>query len=80
MAAKPRPYIDFKLYLTRLPDEKSACHVALLPTPEVGETITPVTAPLEEIPPPDVLQWLAAKKATFGSMVALGRSGQLPAA
>jgi hypothetical protein len=73
MAAKPRPYIDFKLYLTRLPDEKTACQVALLPTPEVGETIAPVTVPLEEIPPSDVLQWLAAKKATFGSMVALGK-------
>ena len=73
MVTKPRPYIDFKLYLTRPDDGKSACQVALLPTPEVGETINPVTVPLEEKPPIDALQWLAAKQGTFGSMVALGK-------
>jgi len=73
MATKPRPYLDFNLYLTRPPDGKSACQVALLPTPEVGETITPVAVPLEESPPPDALQLLAAKQGTFGSMVALGK-------
>jgi hypothetical protein len=73
MATKPRPYLDFKLYLTRPGDGKSACQVALLPTPEVDETINPVTVPLEEKPPIDALQWLAAKQGTFGSMVALGK-------
>jgi hypothetical protein len=33
-----RHYIDFKLYLTRAPDEQSTCLVALLPTTEVGES------------------------------------------
>lgn len=73
MATKPRPYIDFKLYLTRPAGGMAACQVALLPTPEVGETITPVTVPLEESPPSDSLQLLAAKMGTFSSMVALGK-------
>lgn len=47
MAIKPQPYIDFKLYLTRPDNGKSARQVALLPTPEVGEAITPVTVPLK---------------------------------
>ena len=41
--AKQREYIDFKLYLTGVPEGQGACQVALLPTPEVGETVTPVT-------------------------------------
>lgn len=73
MATKPRPYIDFKLYLTRLAGGTAACQVALLPTPEVGETITPVTVPLEDIPQPADLQLLAAKMGTFSRMVALGK-------
>ena len=39
---KQRQYIDFKLFLTRPPDGQG-CQIALLPTPEVGETTTPVT-------------------------------------
>jgi hypothetical protein len=73
MATKPRAYIDFNLYLTRPSDGKCSCQVALLPSPEVGETITPVTVLLEESPPIDSLQLLAAKQGTFGSMVALGK-------
>ncbi len=70
---KQRQYIDFNLYLTRPADGQGACQVALLPTPEVGETITPVTVPIEESPPSGPLQLLAAKQGTFGSMVALGK-------
>lgn len=73
MATKPRPYIDFKLYLTRPVWGMAACQVALLPTPEVGETVSPVTVPLEESPPSDSLQLLAAKMGTFSKMVALGK-------
>lgn len=73
MATKPRHYIDFKLYLTRPVGGMAACQVALLPTPEVGETVSPVTVPLEESPPSDSLQLLAAKMGTFSSMVALGK-------
>jgi hypothetical protein len=45
-----RNYIDFKLYLTGAPDGKGACQVALLPTPEVGEAIVPVTVAAEKAP------------------------------
>ena len=68
-----RNFIDFKLYLTSVTNGKGACQVALLPTPEVGETIVPVTVPIEECPDSGSLQLLAAKKGTFGSMVALGK-------
>ena len=73
MATNQRQYIDFKLYLTRPPDRKGACQIALLPTPEVGETITPVTVPLSEKPLDGHLQLLAAKQGTFGNLVALGK-------
>ena len=43
-----RKYIDFKLYLTKAPDETGACQVSLLPTPKVGETVTPVVVPIEK--------------------------------
>ncbi len=73
MATKPRQYMDFNLYLTRSPDGKSVCQVALLPTPEVGETITPISVPLQESPPSDAMLLLVAKQGTFGSMVVLGK-------
>jgi hypothetical protein len=73
MAVAQRNYIDFKLYLTSTAKGKGACQVALLPTPEVGETITPITVPIEECPDSGSLQLLAAKQGTFGSMVALGK-------
>ncbi len=73
MTKNPRSFIDFKLYLTCPPDGNSACQVALLPTPEVGETVVPITAPLEERPSNDALQLLVAKDITFGNLVALGQ-------
>ena len=68
-----REYIDFKLYLTRAPEGQGACQVALLPTPEVGETVTPVTVPATEKPPPDLLPLLASKHITWRSLTALGK-------
>lgn len=73
MATKPRPYIDFKLYLTGPAGGTAACQVALLPTPEVGETISPVKVLRENIPSAADLQLLAAKMITFSKMVALGK-------
>jgi CHAT domain len=73
MAIKQRQYIDFKLYLTRPPDGKGACQVALLPTSEVGETITPVTVSEESGPPADLLPYLAAKSITLPNLVRIGK-------
>jgi hypothetical protein len=68
-----RPYIDFKLYLTRPADGQGACQVALLPTPEVGETITPVTVPAENGPSAELLPYLAGKSITLRQLVAFGK-------
>ena len=73
MSMSQRNYIDFKLYLTRAADGHGACQVSLLPTPEVGETILPITVPIEESPNANFLQLLAAKECTFGCLVALGK-------
>jgi hypothetical protein len=70
--SKPRQYIDFKLYLTRPPDGKG-CQVTLLPTPEVGETISPVTVPAEKGPPADLLPYLAGKSINLPNLVKLGK-------
>lgn len=70
---KQRQYIDFKLYLTAAPDGRGACQVALLPTPEVGETITPVTAPAEDAPPDDLLRQLANGKITLRNLASVGK-------
>ncbi len=72
MATKPRSYIDFKLYLTRPPDGKG-CQVALLPTPEVGESITPVTTSAEKGPPADLLPLIASKGITLRKLVEFGK-------
>lgn len=68
-----RNYIDFKLYLTSAPDEKGACQVALLPTPEVGETVLPVTVPAEIGPSADLLPLVAGKAITLKQLVAFGK-------
>ncbi|MGC9350010.1 MAG: CHAT domain-containing protein [Anaerolineae bacterium] len=68
-----RAYIDFKLYLTPAPDEQGACQVALLPTPEVGETVVPVTAPIEERPPGNLLALLASKQITLRDLITVGK-------
>lgn len=68
-----REYIDFKLYLTRPPEGQGACQVALLPTPEVGETITPVTVSAEQGPSADQLPYLAGKSITLRQLVQFGK-------
>jgi hypothetical protein len=70
---KDRRYIDFKLYATRPAGTPGACQVALLPTPEVGETIVPVTVPAEKGPSQDQLAYLADKSITLRNLVALGK-------
>jgi len=68
-----RKYIDFKLYVSRVPDVQETIQVALLPTPEVGETITPVTVAFQENAINDDLAYLASKSITLRSLVALGK-------
>lgn len=68
-----REYIDFKLYLTRPPEGQDTCQVALLPTPEVGETITPVTVSAEKGPSADQLPYLAGKSITLRQLVQFGK-------
>ena len=71
--SKPRQYIDFKLYLTQPPDGKGACQVALLPTPEVGESIAPVTISAEKGPPANLLPLIAGKSITLSKLVEFGK-------
>ena len=73
MSVKQRPYIDFKLYLTRPADGTEGCQVALLPTPEVGETIHPVVVSAEKGPSKDLLPYLASKSITLRRLVQLGK-------
>lgn len=68
-----RTYIDFKLYLTHAPDSQGACQVALLPTPEVGETIAPLTIPAAEAAPADLLPLLASGDITHRALATLGK-------
>lgn len=69
----PRNYIDFKLYLTAAPDGKGACQVALLPTPEVGEAISPINVTAEKAPKPDLQAFLASKQITLRNLATLGK-------
>lgn len=69
--AKKREYVDFKLYLTGAAE--GACQVALLPTPEVGETVLPVTVPAEKAPDAAELAYLEGKSITVGNLAKLGR-------
>lgn len=69
----PRNYIDFKLYLTAAPDGKGACQVALLPTPEVGEAITPITVAADKAPKPDQQAYLASKQITLRNLATFGK-------
>jgi hypothetical protein len=71
--SKPRRYIDFKLYLTQPPDGKGACQVALLPTPEVGESIAPATTSVEKGPPANLLPLIASKSITLSKLVEFGK-------
>src|SRR5208282_3237533 len=64
-------YIDFKLYLTAAPGGGS--QVALLPTPEVGEAITPITLSADHAPRGDLLAQLASKTVTFADLAILGK-------
>jgi CHAT domain len=67
-----REYIDFKLFLTASPESKGVCQVAVLPTPEVGEAITPVTVSLDNTPRADLLAQLASKTITLANLAILG--------
>jgi len=71
--SKPRRYIDFKLYLTQPPEGKGACQVALLPTPEVGESIAPISISAEKGPPANLLPLLAGKSITLSRLVEFGK-------
>ncbi len=73
MATTQRQYIDFKLYLTAVPDSKGACQVALLPTSEVGEAIMPVVVPADMIPNSKLLPQLAQKQITLRNLATLGK-------
>lgn len=68
-----RRTIDFKLYLTRPAAPDAACQVALLPTPEVGESMGPVTIPAADAPAPELLDALADKDITGARLVELGK-------
>lgn len=68
-----RKYIDLKLYLTPAAGGEGACQVALLPTPEVGESITPQIVPADQAPREDELALLAAKQITMRGLAALGK-------
>lgn len=68
-----RNYIDFKLYLTKPESLQGGCQVALLPTPEVGETISPVVVPVSSLPNPDLLALLAGKMIPLPQLIELGK-------
>lgn len=68
-----RKYIDFKLYLSQTNTEPDAIRVALLPTPEVGETIAPVTVTFQQKMMGDAVVELAEKKITLRDLVAFGK-------
>jgi len=68
-----RKYIDFKLYLSRVSDGEETIQVALLPTPEVGETTTPITVAFQETAIRDPLAYLANKSITLRNLVKLGK-------
>ncbi|MBP8107834.1 MAG: CHAT domain-containing protein [Caldilineaceae bacterium] len=68
---KQRQYIDFKLFLTRPPDGQG-CQIALLPTPEVGETTTPVTILADQFPTETQLRQLANRSITARQLIDLG--------
>lgn len=68
-----RNYIDFKLYMTAMPGGAGVCQVALLPTPEVGEAITPVTVAAEKVPQTDLQALLAAKQITLRNLATFGK-------
>ncbi len=68
-----RKYVDFKLYLSRVSNGEEAIQVALLPTPEVGETTTPVTVPFQVAVVTELLAHLAGKSITLRNLVKLGK-------
>jgi hypothetical protein len=68
-----REYIDFKLYVTAAPAGQGACQVAVLPTPEVGEAIVPVTVGADNMPRADLLAQLASKTITPSNLATLGK-------
>jgi len=67
-------FIDFKLYLTLPEPESMACQVALLPTPEVGESPGPVTIAKERAPSQDLVELLEDRRLTGQQLVELGRA------
>jgi hypothetical protein len=69
-----KQYIDFKLYLTKPDDEQVACQVALLPTPEVGESMRPVEVTADKAPQPIWLKQLKEKDITPLQLLKLGKS------
>ncbi len=68
-----RAYIDFKLYVDHPDSDQSVCQVTLLPTPEVGESLSPVSVPVEAAPDPALYDALAAKTITPRQLVDLGK-------
>ena len=69
-----RPYLDFKLYLTKPADPKYACQVSLLPTAEIGESMRPVNVPVEKAPKSLLLKKLARKSIGGPELLQLGKS------
>lgn len=70
-----RRYIDFKLYLTKPDDDEAACEVTLLPTPEVGESMRPVSVTIPETDPPfsDLRDSLSDKSISIRNLIKLGK-------
>ena len=70
-----RQYIDFKLYLTKPDDDEAACEVTLLPTPEVGESMRPVSVTIPQTDPPfsDLLDGLSDKSISIRDLIKLGK-------
>jgi hypothetical protein len=68
-----RAFIDFKLYLTAAPEGKGFCQVGVLPTPEAGEAIMPVTVSADNAPRADLLAQLASKSITRPNLATLGK-------
>lgn len=71
--AEKKNYIDLKLYLSRPAGDAQACQVALLPTPEVGETIEPVTVGADKGPPSELLPQITTKTITIRKLAEYGR-------
>jgi CHAT domain len=68
-----RKYVDFKLYLTTSCGGQGACETALLPTPEVGEVLTPIVTADADAPDGQALERLAGKLISIRELAELGK-------